>query len=157
MCVFLLPTSPDWLWRECGEGGGGRETAPPALCLTSAPVIWYTTDSPSEYERAVSRQTAVALSSPVCLFLRSSFLRLACPNLPAAQTAAQISDKVCAALQMYFPEYYKTSATSCFACTFHPCYLRGHLFRDNTSNSRLASNVIRLFNVWVCWCGEKVF
>lgn len=61
VCPSYQPACPDYegMRREKDRG-----TAPPALCLTSAPVIWYTTDSPSEYACTVSHQTAGPLSSP---------------------------------------------------------------------------------------------
>lgn len=45
------------------------------------------------------------------------------PEPARSSDSRRKSDKVCTALQMPFPKYYKTSDSSCFACSFHPPYL----------------------------------
>lgn len=55
VCSSYLQASTD-------DRGKERETAPQALGLTSAAVIWYTTDSPSEYDCSVSCLTASRFS-----------------------------------------------------------------------------------------------
>lgn len=125
-------TRPLWLTDVSGTyrfealAGGERETDTQQLCLTSAPVIWYTTDSPSEYDRTVSRQTARPLAPAACMptsSTGSSFhIRADCLNLPGAQATTE-KERLSVCTSNAFPKYYKTSDSSCFACRFCICYV----------------------------------
>lgn len=114
---------------EMVQGGGGA--APPALCLTSAPVIRYTTDRPSERGRTVSRQTAVPRSPRRPPASRAHhFSGWTAPKTASSSDSRRGSDKPRAALQTPFPKRCKTFDSSCLACSFAPCLFRRHLFSE---------------------------
>lgn len=150
--VFQLSMSMD---RQRGTSERARErereTAPPALRLTSAPVIWYTTDSPSEYDCTVSRQTAGPLSlparPPACL-PRSSFLRLGCLNLPGSSDSRRKSDKVCSTLQTPFPNTIKLLTHPAWLALFILviCWWCEAISLERIRDLQRVSNLICLFN-----------